>query len=141
MAQRVSHMRQRVGTTPDGTTVLTFIAVVILCETGSSGSTSCHFFPFEGCQIVDVAVMQGEAHAVLNTLRIPRTQIALGGNSPPSFEMDATEGTGMDTHFASQAGGLIHDYRPCGRIPAYGRCGTYLQTDGRFALLTGHGKN
>jgi len=134
-------MRQRVGTTPDGTTVLTFIADVLLFESGLSASVFCPIFPFEGRQFVDVTVMQGACHAVLNTLRITRTQIALGGNSPLSFEMDAAERTGMDTHFASHAGGLIHNYRPCVRIPAYGRCGTDLQTDGRFALLTGHGKN
>jgi hypothetical protein len=141
MAQRVSHMRQRVGTTPDGTTVLTFIADIILCEAGLSGSALRPFLTFEGRQFVDVTVMQGTGHAVLNTLRITRTQIALGGNSPPSFEMDAPERTGMDTHFASHAGGLIHNDRPRFRIPPYGRCGTDLQTDGRFALLTGHGKN
>jgi hypothetical protein len=134
-------MRQRVGTIPDDTTVLTFITDLILCDSGLSGSAFCPFFPFKGRQFVDVTVMQGMCHAVLNTLRITRTQIALGGNSPPSFEMDATERTGMDTHFASQAGGLIHNDRPCFRIPAYGRCGTDLQTDSRFTLLTGHGKN
>jgi len=134
-------MRQRVGTTPDGTTVLTFIDDVILCETGLSGSAFCPFFPFKGRQFVDVTVMQGMCHAVLNTLRITRTQIALGGNLPLSFEMNAAERTGMDTHFASHAGGLIHNYRPGFRIPAYGRCGTDLQADGRFALLTGHRKN
>jgi hypothetical protein len=120
---------------------LTFIADIILFETGLSGSAPCPFFPFKGRQFVDVTVMQGTGHAVLNTLRITRTQIALGGNSPPSFEMDATERTGMDTHFASHAGGFIHNNRLCFRIPAYGCCGTDLLTDGRFALLTGHGKN
>jgi hypothetical protein len=105
-----------------------------------TGSASCQFFPFEGRQIVDVAVMQGLGHAVLNTFRITGTQIALGGNPSPSFEMDAPEGTGMDTHFASHAGRLIHNYCPCFRIPAYGRRGTDLQTEGRLALLTGHGK-
>jgi len=134
-------MRQRVGTTPDGTTVLTFIADVILYETGLSGSAFGPFFPFKGRQFVDVAVMQGTGHAVLNTLRITRTQITLGGNLPPSSEMDATERTGMDTHFASHAGSLIHNNRLCFRIPANGRGGTDLLTDGRFALLTGHGKN
>jgi hypothetical protein len=79
--------------------------------------------------------------AVLNTLWIPRTQIALGGNPPPAFEMDAPEGTGMDTHFTSHAGGFIHYYRSCLRIPVYSRCGTDLQTKSGFALLTGHGRN
>ena len=72
MAQCVSHMRQRVGTTPDGTTVLIFIADVILCKTGLFGSAFCPFFPFKGRQFVDVAVMQRTGHAVLNTLRITR---------------------------------------------------------------------
>ena len=83
--------------------------------------------------------MQGMGDAVLNTLRITRTQIALGGNSPPAFEMDAPERTGMDAHFASQAGGFIHNYSACFRIPAQGRRGTDLQAEGSFALLTGHG--
>jgi hypothetical protein len=134
-------MRQRVGTIPDGTTVLTFIADVILCETGSAGSAFVPFFPFKSRQFVDVTVMQSTCHAVLNALRITRTQIALGGYSTLFFEMDAPERTGMDTHFTSQAGGLIHNHRPCFRIPADGRYGTDLQADGRFALLTGHGKN
>jgi hypothetical protein len=55
--------------------------------------------------------------------------------------MDAPEGTGMNTHFASHASGLIHNYRFCFRIPAEGRCGTDLQADGGFALLTGHGRD
>jgi hypothetical protein len=55
--------------------------------------------------------------------------------------MDAPEGTGMDTHFASHAGGFIHNYRSCLRIPAQGRGGTDLQAEGGFALLTGHGGN
>ena len=103
MAQCVSHMRQRVGTTPDGTTVLTFIADVILYKTGLSGSAFGPFFPFKSRQFVDVAVMQRTGHAVLNTLRITRTQIALGGNLPPSFEMDATERTGMDARMTAGA--------------------------------------
>jgi hypothetical protein len=107
----------------------------------STGSASCHFFPFESRQVVNVTVMQGMCHAVLNTFRITRTQIALGGNSPPSFEMDAPERTGMHTHFASHAGGLIHNHGPGFRIPLNSLRGTDLQAEGRFALLTGHGKN
>jgi hypothetical protein len=100
-----------------------------------------HFFSLKSRQFVDVAVMQGICHAVLNTLRITRTQIALGGNPPLFFEMDAPERTGMDTHFTSQASGLIHNHCPCCRIPADGRYWTDLQADGCFALLTGHGMN
>jgi hypothetical protein len=55
--------------------------------------------------------------------------------------MDAAERTGMDTHFASHAGGFIHNYRSCFRIPVQGRCGADLQTEGGFTLLTGHGGN
>jgi hypothetical protein len=62
--------------------------------------------------------MQGMGDAVLNTLGITGTQIALGGNPPPAFEMDAAEGTGMNTHFASDAGVFIHNYRACIRVPA-----------------------
>jgi len=106
-----------------------------------AGSAACHFFPFEGRQFVDVAVMQGLGHAILNTLRITRTQITLGGNSPPSFEMDAPERTGMDTHFASHTGGLIHNHGPGCRIPLNSLRGADLQAESRFALLAGHGKN
>jgi hypothetical protein len=85
--------------------------------------------------------MQGMGHAVLNALRITRTQIALGGNSPPPFEMDAPERTGMHTHFAPQTGRLIHNHSPGCRMPLNGPCRADLQAEGRFALLAGHGKN
>jgi len=134
-------MRHRVGTTPNGTTVSTFIADVLLCETGQFGSAFDPFFPFIGCQVVDVTVMQGMGDAVLNTLGIAGTQIALGGNPSPAFEMDAAERAGMDTHFASHAGGFINNHRTCFRVPDQGRCGTDLQAKGGFALLTGHGRN
>ena len=55
--------------------------------------------------------------------------------------MDAPEGAGMNTHIASHAGGFIHNYRSCFRIPAQSRCGTNLQAEGGFALLTCHGGN
>jgi len=117
------------------------MADVLLCEIGPNRSAFCHFFPFDGRQIVDVAVMQGMSHAVLNTLRITRAQITLGRNTPSSFEMDAPERTGMDTHPASHAGGLIHNHGPGFRISLNGCCGADFQAEGRFALLTGHGKN
>jgi len=63
-------MRHRVGTTPDGTTVLISIADVLLCETDQSGSALGPLFPFVVSQIVDVTVMQGMGDAVLNTLGI-----------------------------------------------------------------------
>jgi hypothetical protein len=97
---------------------LTSIADVLLCESEQSGSAFGPLFPFIGRQIVNVSIMQGMGDAVLNTLWIPRTQIALGGNLPPAFEMDAPEGTGVDTHFTSHAGGFIHNYRSSLRIPA-----------------------
>jgi hypothetical protein len=94
------------------------IADVLLCESEQSGSAFGPLFPFIGRQIVDVSIMQGMGDAILNTLWIPRTQIALGGNSPPAVEVDTPERAGMDTHFTSHAGGFIHNYRSCLRIPA-----------------------
>jgi hypothetical protein len=118
-----------------------YVCLITAFSVNPTASAFCHFFPFKGCQIVDVSKMQGTGHAVLNTFRFARTQITLGGNSPPPFEMDASERTGMDTHSASHTGGLIHNHGPGFRIPLNGCCGADLQAQGRFALLTGHGKN
>jgi hypothetical protein len=85
--------------------------------------------------------MQGLGDAVLNTLGIAGTQITLGGYPPPAFEMDAPERTGMNAHFASDAGGFIHNDRSCFRIPAQGRRRADFQTEGGFALLAGHGRD
>jgi len=60
-------MRQRVGTTPDGTIVLTSIADILLRQTGHFKSALDPFSPFIGRQIVDVSVLQGLGDAVLNT--------------------------------------------------------------------------
>jgi len=117
------------------------IADVLLCETEPFGSAPGQFFPLIGRQIVDITVMQGMGDAVLNTLGIAGTQIALGGYPPSAFEMDAPERTGMNAHFASDAGGFIHNDRSCFRIPSQGRRRADLQAKGGFALLTGHGSD
>ena len=47
----------------------------------------------------------------------------------------------MHTHFASHTGALVHNHGPGLRIPLKGLRGADFQAQGRFALLTGHGKN
>ena len=83
--------------------------------------------------------MQGLGDAVLDTPGIAGTQITLGGYPPPAFEVDAAERAGMNTHFASDAGGFVHNDRSCLRVPAQGRRWTDFQAQRGFALLTGHG--
>jgi hypothetical protein len=118
-----------------------YVCLITAFSANPTASAFCHFFPFEGRQIVDVSVMQGSRHAILDTFRFARTQITLCGYPPLSFKMDAPEGAGMDTHSASHTGRLIHNHGPGFRIPLNGCCGADLQAQGRFALLTGHGKN
>jgi hypothetical protein len=60
-------MRQSVGTTPDGTIVLTLIFYVLLLETGLFEQLS---FPFHSRQVVDVTIMQCFGHAIFDTLGI-----------------------------------------------------------------------
>ena len=55
--------------------------------------------------------------------------------------MDTPEGTGVNTHFAADAGRFIHNYRTCLRVPVQCPCGTDLQTKSCLALLTGHAGN
>jgi len=115
-------MRQRVGTTPDATIVLTRIADVLL-------------------QVDDVTIMQSFGHAIFNTHGITLTKIAFSGNATLSFEMDAPERAGIHTHFAAVANCFINHDRPRYRVPADSCRGTDLKTISRFALLTGQGKN
>ena len=100
-----------------------------------------YFLALDGRQIVDIAIMQGSGHAVLDAFGFTIAQVALRDDAFRSIEMDTAKGTGVDAHLATHTHRFVHRHGTCIQVAVDGPYGTDLQANGDFALLAGQGEN